>query len=343
MRNPNAFALPYTAVLDTPFRQTVRGTVPPAESGQPGVTFFVTAAQSRGNKVELYANGRWQDLEASSGAQCASTHEAFAAYDLPAANPGAFAPQALTGTPASYQHTIKYDHDGLYRLTSANYCGGYVTDCPAPAAYRAYGYAYDLMGNRTKAQAWQGAANLTSHFTYTYSLANQLTASTNVLTGQTTGYKYDRAGRLMAYGAVSQSPDYTDVTLGWDAENRLTSYSVNGQATTYAYNGYGDRYSQQVDNGAPTFYTLDYNTSLTQVLAETTSGQTTNYLTGIGQQTSAGWQYFNTDGLGSVRQMTDAAGAITYAASYEPYGTPFEQWPNPQAASAFGFTGEPRP
>jgi RHS repeat-associated protein len=162
-----------------------------------------------------------------------------------------------------------------------------------------------------------------------------------VLADQTTGYKYDRAGRLTAYGDFSQSPDYTDVTLGWDAENRLTSYSVNGQATTYAYNGYGDRYSQQVDNGAPTFYTLDYNTDLTQVLAATTNNQTTTYLTGIGEQSpNSAWSYYSTDGLGSVRQMTDAAGAVTYKASYEPYGTPFDQWPGPQAASTFGYTGE---
>jgi RHS repeat-associated protein len=63
-------------------------------------------------------------------------------------------------------------------------------------------------------------------------------------------------------------------------------------------------------------------------------------LTGIGQQNSNGWQYFNTDGLGSVRQMTDAAGTVTYRASYEPYGTPFDQWPNPQTAATFGYTGE---
>jgi RHS repeat-associated protein len=63
-------------------------------------------------------------------------------------------------------------------------------------------------------------------------------------------------------------------------------------------------------------------------------------LTGIGQQTSTGWQYFNTDGLGSVRQMTDASGAVAYAASYEPYGTPFDQWPNPQTAATVGYTGQ---
>jgi hypothetical protein len=187
VRNPNAFAIPYTAVLAAPgpFRQTVRGTVPPAENGQPGVTFFVTAAQSRENKVELYANGRWQDMEASSGAQCGSASEAFAAYDLPqsvwsqiafdplAARPGLFAPQALSAAdPPDYEHTIKYEYDGLYRLTSANYCWGYVAACPVSTAYRDHNYNYDLMGNRTQAQTWQGAANLTSHFTYNYSLAN---------------------------------------------------------------------------------------------------------------------------------------------------------------------------
>lgn len=46
-------------------------------------------------------------------------------------------------------------------------------------------------------------------------------------------------------------------------------------------------------NGVETQYLLDANTSLAQVLAETTNGQTTTYLSRIGQQTSAGWQYFN--------------------------------------------------
>jgi YD repeat-containing protein len=245
------------------------------------------------------------------------------------ANPGALAPQALSATPPSFQHTIKYDYDSLYRLTSANYCWGYVAARPVSNAYRDYNYGYDLMGNRTQAQAWvngQEAQNVA----YFYNPANQLDYSTDYLTNQTTNYNYDLAGRLTSYGSVS---------LQWDAENRLTTYTEPGRTTAYAYTGYGDRYQQTV-NGIETSYVLDYATGLTQVLAETTNSQATNYLTGVGQQQGPIWSYYNADGLGSVRQMTDASGAVTYRASYEPYGTPFEQWPNPQAAATVGFTGE---
>ena len=36
----------------------------------------------------------------------------------------------------------------------------------------------------------------------------------------------------------------------------------------------------------------------------------------VGQQTNGAWSYFGYDGLGSVRQMYDPMGALTYAASY---------------------------
>jgi hypothetical protein len=32
------------------------------------------------------------------------------------------------------------------------------------------------------------------------------------------------------------------------------------------------------------------------------------------------WDYFMTDALGSVRQMTDTNGAVTFAQAYDPYG-----------------------
>ncbi len=56
-----------------------------------------------------------------------------------------------------------------------------------------------------------------------------------------------------------------------------------------------------------------------------------HYLPGIGQQNRDGWGYFLTDGLGSVRQLTDESGTVTYAASYDPYGNLFEQFPIPNS------------
>lgn len=40
--------------------------------------------------------------------------------------------------------------------------------------------------------------------------------------------------------------------------------------------------------------------------------------------------------------MTVAAGVVTYTTSYDLYGTPFDQWPNPQAASTFSLTASKR-
>jgi RHS repeat-associated protein len=58
----------------------------------------------------------------------------------------------------------------------------------------------------------------------------------------------------------------------------------------------------------------------------------------IGQQQSSGWGYFGYDDLGSVRQMTDSAGALVYMANYDPYGVPLEL--GGDFSTSLGFTGE---
>ena len=90
-------------------------------------------------------------------------------------------------------------------------------------------------------------------------------------------------------------------------------------------------------NGVPTNYTLDLNAGLTQVLSD----GTTTYTYGLGrisQQSGVTPEYFLGDALGSVRQMTDQAGAITYSRSYDPYGVVTTIGGASQ--SAYGFTGE---
>jgi len=58
----------------------------------------------------------------------------------------------------------------------------------------------------------------------------------------------------------------------------------------------------------------------------------------IGQQVNGTWGYFGYDGLGSLRQITDGLGALQYAASYDPYGVPFET--SGSLTSSLGYTGE---
>jgi RHS repeat-associated protein len=137
-------------------------------------------------------------------------------------------------------------------------------------------------------------------------------------------------------------------TYTYDSANRLIS--VNG-TTTYQYNGLGDRIISQTVNPSTgsgqvvtTNYTLDLNTGLTQVLSD----GTTEYLYGNGRiaQVNTSAEYFPStssgrrlgDALGSVRQMTDPNGAITYARNYDPYGV--VTYTTGASQTEFGFTGE---
>jgi len=133
----------------------------------------------------------------------------------------------------------------------------------------------------------------------------------------------------------------------YDAANRLISVcpSTNGSTctgtlTTYVYNGDGDRVSQTVGSVATT-YVIDPASSLTNVLSETTSGVTTNYIYGldlVGQKSGSTARYFEYDGLGSVRQLTDSTGAIQLTQTFDPYGNGYAK--SGTATSNFGYTGE---
>jgi hypothetical protein len=107
--------------------------------------------------------------------------------------------------------------------------------------------------------------------------------------------------------------------------------SNQSTVSSYRYNGLGDRLTQNGVN-----YKLDLNTGLTRVLSDGTN----TYL--CGPSTSSGWSvgriaqvnttalvtdYFIADALSSVRQLTDAGGAITYASAHDPYNSAREASP----------------
>jgi len=82
---------------------------------------------------------------------------------------------------------------------------------------------------------------------------------------------------------------------------------------------------------------MDYNTGLTQALSDGTN----TYIYGLDRiaQTHASIaDYFLTDALGSVRQLTDPTGAITFARTYDPYGVTTQT--TGAAQTAYGYTGE---
>jgi RHS repeat-associated protein len=139
-------------------------------------------------------------------------------------------------------------------------------------------------------------------------------------------YTWDDNGNLLSDGVNTYT--YTN--------NKLLSITGNSLNITYQYNGLGKRVSQTV-NGVTTHFIVDLNAGLSQVLSDGTN----TYLYGLGriaQYDASGTQYFLGDGLGSVRQLVEASGAVTLNKTYEPYGEVLGSMG--EGASNYGFTGE---
>ncbi len=203
--------------------------------------------------------------------------------------------------------TINYIYDPLNRLTNANYS----TD-------DYYHYTYDAVGNRKTQETMLGELLINS--SYDYDESNRLIYVNNL------EYVWDDNGNLTDYGANHYE---------YDAANRLKSYSNETAEISYAYNGLNDRLQETVDGNTTTF-TMDLNTGLTQALSDGTN----HYIYGVDRiaQVNSASEYFLGDALGSVRQLTDQSGEITYASAYDPYGVTTQSYGTSQ--SAYGYTGE---
>lgn len=228
----------------------------------------------------------------------------------------------ITGTIGSYTYTydesgrrvgaidngqvITYTYDALYRLIEARESGGDL-----------YQYSYDAAGNRlSKIEPGETV-------TATHDAANQLLALNGL------PLSYDANGNLLDDGAL---------TYTYNSLDQLIAVSDGITTTLYGYNGDGDRLWQNTD-GVTTTFTLDLNTALAQVLAQTQNGATAFYLPGIGQEANEVWSYFHTDALGSVRHISDAAGQALGQIRYTPFGEVVGQ---SGLAAPLGFTGEPQ-
>ena len=195
---------------------------------------------------------------------------------------------------------ISYQYDGLSRLTTASAGNG------------ATSYTYDPIGNRISMASTS----------YTYDRADRITA-----TGSTT-YTVDANGNLTAKGSD---------TFSYDQANRLKSASVSGTSSTYVYDGDGKRGSKTV-GGTQTSYTYDVNASLPVLLDDGTH----KYVWGLGLafavDSSGNPLVYHTDGLGSVRALTDASGSVVQTYQYDEYGNVTST--SGSITQPFGYTGE---
>ncbi|HZT06958.1 MAG TPA: RHS repeat-associated core domain-containing protein [Chloroflexota bacterium] len=165
--------------------------------------------------------------------------------------------------------------------------------------------------------------------------------------GSTTAYAYDRADRILAAGATSYTVDAKGNTtgrgadrFGYDQANRLVSGTVGGEASAYAYDGDGKRASKTVD-GNRTEYVYDVNRALAVVLEDGAR----KYVWGLGlayaeDEETGEIAVYHTDGLGSVRAITNADGAVVQTYRTDEYGVPVAD--SGAIAQPFQYTGEQR-
>ena len=196
--------------------------------------------------------------------------------------------------------TVNYTYDDLYRLTSESI----TNDLHGVNGSTSYGY--DPVGNRLNRSSSIAAVPPQSS---TYDANERLTSD-----------NYDNNGNTTSAGGNSYAYDF---------ENHLTS--LNGGSVTYVYDGDGNRVAKTVGGGVTTNYLIDTNnpTGYAQVVEELQSSAVVKSFTYghdlISQRCSlltanCSLSFYQYDGHGSVRQLTNAGGAVTDTYDYDAFG-----------------------
>ena len=117
----------------------------------------------------------------------------------------------------------------------------------------------------------------------------------------------------------------------------------NNVVTDYGYDGWGNLV-QETMNGVTTEFVLDENTAYVRILGEVRSDGSERLYAygpeGFAAQLVVGGnvEYPLLDGLGSMRQLTDAAGTVILSRSYDAFGN--VRFVAGTGGSRLGYTGE---
>ena len=213
-------------------------------------------------------------------------------------------------------------------------------------------YGYDALYRLT---TWVDPAGRTTHYAYD-DVGNRI--STTEPSGVITNYSYDSDDRLLNMGSTAFTYDangnrltkttaHGTVNYHFDALNRLSSVIGDGVESRFKYDGDGNRVQQEV-KGLAFAYLNDTARALPSVLNEERSDGEVNYVYGRSLISSSGTPqryFYQYDGLGSVVNITNHAGALNASYAYDPWGLPTD--PEPPKVDAvhdknkLRFTGEP--
>jgi RHS repeat-associated protein len=128
--------------------------------------------------------------------------------------------------------------------------------------------------------------------------------------GATLILTYDLNGNLLDDGAGT--------ITAYDALNRRIKVTVGANVTEYVYNGLGQRVQEKL-NGTVIKQWV-WGDGAQPVEERNASNVVTKRFFGTGEQIGTVNYYLTTDHLGSVREMTDASGAVRARYDYAPWG-----------------------
>jgi len=210
---------------------------------------------------------------------------------------------------------VDYGYDDLYRLITET-----VTD--ATLGNRSAAWTYDAVGNRlTQTEIDGGGTTITA---YVYDTNDRLLSesATGAVPGITT-YGYDDNGNTL-----TRFDGTTTTTYVYDSRNRLSDF--NSGQVTYQYDALGIRQSE-TESGLTTHFLTDPNRDYAQVIEESLDLNAFAEVTySYGDDliarhrridaTTTNSSTYHYDGIGSTRQLTDAAGIVTDTYSFTAFG-----------------------
>jgi RHS repeat-associated protein len=238
----------------------------------------------------------------------------------------------LGGGLAGNHGSTAWTYDSLGQLKSAN-----APETIGSANADRY-FEYDEIGNREFFRAntsTNSGGTLTEYFgelaPNNTNGANALNQYARIKRGFTTRIPaYDFDGNATSYPLPAHN---SLSTLAWDAENRLTSVTVNGDTTTYRYDALSRRIAK-ITGSVTTLYRYDGWNCIAEYTGSTTlseirtwgldlsgSGQGAGGVGGLLAEKTGGTYYYPTfDGNGNVSEYLNANGDTIAHFEYDPFG-----------------------
>jgi RHS repeat-associated protein len=210
----------------------------------------------------------------------------------------------LTSAVESNNRSLTWSFDGIYRLTGETISGDPSNNNGSIS------YSLDPVGNRLSDTS--SLPDIASG-SWSYNADDEVSSESD-----------DSNGNVTATGGKS---------FTYDSENHLVSMTATGKSVGMVYDGDGNRVAKTV-NGVTTLYLVDdlNPTGYPQVVEELNGARAVERTYTYGLQRISEYQvvngawapsFYGYDGGGNVRNLTNAAGAVTDSYEYDAFGNSF--------------------